>query len=33
MPICMPVGELLEKNLTGGIAETAGWGIFDIGNY
>ncbi|XP_074105302.1 CLIP domain-containing serine protease HP8-like [Cotesia typhae] len=30
MPICMPVGELLEKNLTGGIAETAGWGIFDI---
>ncbi|XP_057338091.1 CLIP domain-containing serine protease HP8-like [Microplitis mediator] len=30
MPICMPAGDLLKKNLTGGIAETAGWGIFDI---
>ncbi|XP_034950608.1 CLIP domain-containing serine protease 2-like isoform X2 [Chelonus insularis] len=31
-PICLPSGPLLTKNLTGSIAETAGWGIFDIDN-
>lgn len=31
LPICIPSGPLLERNYTGQSAETAGWGIYDMG--
>lgn len=29
-PICMPSGDILNRNYAGQLAEVAGWGIFDI---
>lgn len=30
IPICLPSGLLLHKELRGSVAEVAGWGVYDL---